>query len=112
MEAFLALSPAHGIKWALPLSGEEEYPPSVGLDEYTIINPDFWGEGVDQSVFCGWSNLSEISNWFHFLFIYSNWFISGSITSTWRSCLSGWWFANQWTIIIYGVICTKSLHIS
>ena len=30
-------------------------------DEYTIINPDFWAEGVDSSKFKGWSNLSEVS---------------------------------------------------
>ena len=53
MEASLAPSSAHGIKWSLPSSGPGDYPPSVGLDEYTIINPDFWAEGVDSSKFKG-----------------------------------------------------------
>ena len=61
MEASLAPSPAHGIKWALPSSGPEDYPPSVGPNEYTIINPDFWAEGVDALKFKGWSNLSEVN---------------------------------------------------
>ena len=50
MEASLTPSPTHGIKWALPSSGPEDYPPSVGPDEYTIINPDFWAEGVDAGL--------------------------------------------------------------
>ena len=61
MEASVTPSSAHGIKWSLPSSGPEDYPPSVGPDEYTIINPDFWAEGVDASKFKGWSNLSEVS---------------------------------------------------
>ena len=61
MEASVVPSVAHGIKWSMPSSGPEDYPPSVGPGEYTIINPDFWAEGVDSSKFKGWSNLSEVS---------------------------------------------------
>ena len=61
MEASSIPSAVHGIKWSMPSSGPEDYPPSVGPDEYTIINPDFWAEGVDSSKFKGWSNLSEVS---------------------------------------------------
>ena len=57
-------SAAHGIQWSMPSSGPEDYPPSVGPDEYTIINPDFWVEGVNPSKFKGWSNLNEVSVWF------------------------------------------------
>ena len=61
MEASATPSIAHNIKWLMPSSGPEDYPPSVGPDEYTIINPNFWAEGVDASKFKGWSNLSEVS---------------------------------------------------
>ena len=61
MEASIVPSAVHGIKWSMPSSVLEDYPPSVGPDEYTIINPDFWAEGVDLSKFKGWSNLSEVS---------------------------------------------------
>ena len=44
----------------MPSSGPEDYPPSVGPDEYAIINPDFWGEGIDSPKFKGWSNLSKV----------------------------------------------------
>ena len=54
-------SAAHGIKWSMPSSGPKDYPPSVGPNEYTIINPNFWAEGVDSSKFKGWSNLSKVS---------------------------------------------------
>ena len=46
MESSIIPSAVHGIKWSMPSSGPEDYPPSVGPDEYTIINPDFWAEGV------------------------------------------------------------------
>ena len=62
MEASTVPSAVHGIKWSMPSSGPEDYPPSVGPDEYTIINPDFWAEGVDSLKFKGWSNLSEVSS--------------------------------------------------
>ena len=61
MEASATPSVAHNIKWSMLSSGPKDYPPSVGPDEYTIINPDFWAEGVDSSKFKGWSNLSEVS---------------------------------------------------
>ena len=69
VEASVAPSSAHGIKWSLPSSGLEDYPPSVGPDEYTIINLDFWAEGVDASKFKGWSNLSEVSVWIDYAYM-------------------------------------------
>ena len=93
MEASIVPSAIHGVKWSMPTSGPDDYPPSVGPDEYTIINPDFWAKGVDSSKFKGWSNLSEVSvlSGLTIIDLYSDFCLcSGLTTSTWRFSQSGW----------------------
>ena len=48
-------SPFINVNWGVRTHGLEACPPCLGVDEFAIINPNFWGQtAVEQEQFKGW----------------------------------------------------------
>ena len=42
--------------------GLESFPPMLGVDEFAVVNPDFWsGTPEEQQAFQGWYRFSDVS---------------------------------------------------
>ena len=40
----------------------EAFPPMLGVDEFAVVNPDFWsGTPAEQQGFQGWYHFSDVS---------------------------------------------------
>ena len=54
-------SPLMNVNWGVRLHGMEEFPPMLGVDEFTMVNPDFWsGTPEEQRAFQGWYHFSDV----------------------------------------------------
>ena len=50
------------VNWGVRRSGPESFPPHLGVDEFAVVNPDFWsGTPEEQRVMNGWYWFSDVS---------------------------------------------------
>ena len=50
------------INWGVRRHGLESFPPMLGVDEFAVVNPDFWsGTPEEQQAFQGWYHFSDVS---------------------------------------------------
>ena len=50
------------VNWGVRRHGLEEFPPTLGVDEFAVVNPDFWsGTPEEQRAFQGWYRFSDVS---------------------------------------------------
>ena len=55
-------SPLMNVNWGVRRHGLEEFPPMLGVDEFAVVNPDFWsGTPEEQRAFQGWYRFSDVS---------------------------------------------------
>ena len=48
-------SPLMNVNWGVRRHGMEEFPPMLGVDEFAVVNPDFWsGTPEEQRAMQGW----------------------------------------------------------
>ena len=66
-------SPLMNVNWGVRRHGLEEFPPMLGVDEFAVVNPDFWsGTPEEQRAFQGWYRFSDVSSVYYRLMIRSN----------------------------------------
>ena len=66
-------SPLMNVNWGVRRHGLEEFPPTLGVDEFAVVNPDFWsGTPEEQRAFQGWYRFSDVSSLCYSLVIRSN----------------------------------------
>ena len=64
-------SPLMNVNWGVCRHGMEAFPPMLGVDEFTVVNPDFWsGTPEEQRSFQGWYRFSNVS----YLMLFSGFF--------------------------------------
>ena len=64
-------SPLMNVNWGVRRHGLEEFPPMLGVDEFAVVNPDFWsGTPEEQRAFHGRYRFSDVSS-FLLMFCYS-----------------------------------------
>ena len=103
-------SPLMNVNWGVRRHGLEEFPPLLGVDEFAVVNPDFWsGTPEEQRAFQGWYRFSDVSFLFFTdvsLFILMFWFFSGSIVSNriMTPSLAGLWSPPTTINTTYGAI--------
>jgi hypothetical protein len=64
----VASVPSFSLSMGTRTSGEEEFPPLLGVDDFAIVNPDFWDLDEtrnDRSQYHGWMGFAEVSVSFH-----------------------------------------------
>ena len=50
------------VNWGVRCHGMEEFPPMLGVDEFAVVNPDFWSSTPEeQCAFQGWYRFSDVS---------------------------------------------------
>ena len=50
------------LNWGVRRHGLESFPPMLGVDEFAVVNPDFWsGTPEEQRAFQGWYRFSDVS---------------------------------------------------
>ena len=50
------------VNWGVRCHGLEKFPPMLGVDEFAVVNPDFWsGTPEEQQGFQGWYRFSDVS---------------------------------------------------
>ena len=50
------------VNWGIHWSGPESFPPLLGVDEFAVVNLDFWsGTPEEQRVMNGWYRFSDVS---------------------------------------------------
>ena len=55
-------SPLMNVNWGVRRHGMEEFPPMLGVDEFAVVNPDFWsGTPEEQRAMQGWYRFSDVS---------------------------------------------------
>ena len=55
-------SPLMNINWGVHCSGMESFPPHLGVDEFAMVNPDFWSDTPEeQNAMTGWYWFSDVS---------------------------------------------------
>ena len=55
-------SPLMNVNWGVRQSGPESLPPCLGVDEFAVVNPDFWsGTPEEQRAMNGWYWFSDVS---------------------------------------------------
>ena len=55
-------SPLMNINWGVHQHSMEAFPPMLGVDEFAVVNPDFWsGTPEEQRAFQGWYRFSDVS---------------------------------------------------
>ena len=55
-------SPIMNINWGIRRHGLESFPPMLGVDEFAVVNPDFWSATPEeQQAFQGWYCFSDVS---------------------------------------------------
>jgi hypothetical protein len=60
----VASVPSFSLSMGTRTSGEEEFPPLLGVDDFAIVNPDFWDLDEtrnDRSQYHGWMGFAEVS---------------------------------------------------
>ena len=60
-------SPLMNVNWGVHRHGMEDFPPMLGVDEFAVVNPDFWsGTPEEQQAMRGWYCFSDVSylSWF------------------------------------------------
>jgi hypothetical protein len=60
----VALVPSFSLSMGTRTSGEEEFPPLMGVDDFAVVNPDFWDMDEtrnDRSQYHGWMGFAEVS---------------------------------------------------
>jgi hypothetical protein len=60
----VASVPSFSLSMGTRTSGEEEFPPMLGVDDFAIVNPDFWDMDEtrnDRSLYHGWMGFAEVS---------------------------------------------------
>ena len=103
-------SPLMNVNWGVRRHGLEEFPPMLGVDEFAVVNPDFWsGTPEEQRAFQGWYRFSDVSSLCYSFIIRSNillFFCSGSIASSRITTPSqnGLWYLPTTIIISCGVM--------
>ena len=61
-------SPLMNVNWGVRRHGMEEFPPMLGVDEFAVVNPDFWsGTPEEQQAMQGWYRFSDVSYFMLFL---------------------------------------------
>ena len=66
-------SPFMNVNWGICRHSLEEFPPTLGVDEFAVVNPDFWsGTPEEQRAFQGWYRFSDVSSLCYVLVIRSN----------------------------------------
>ena len=61
------------VNWGVRRHGLEEFPPTLGVDEFAVVNPDFWsGTPEEQRAFQGWYRFSDVSFFYYWFVILSN----------------------------------------
>ena len=55
-------SPFVNINWGVCTHGLEAYLPHLGVDEFAVVNPDFWSAtGEEQDTMVRWFCFAEVS---------------------------------------------------
>ena len=66
-------SPLMNVNWGVRRHGVEEFPPMLGVDEFAVVNPNFWSSTPEeQRTFQGWYRFSDVSLSYYFSFVRSN----------------------------------------
>ena len=61
-------SPLMNVNWGVRRRSMEEFPPMLGVDEFAVVNPDFWsGTPEEQQAMRGWYCFSDVSYFMLFL---------------------------------------------
>ena len=55
-------SPLMNVNWGVHRHGLESFPPMLGVDEFAVVNLDFWsGTPEEQNTVQGWYRFSDVS---------------------------------------------------
>ena len=56
------------VNWGVHYFGLESFPPHLGVDEFAVVNPDFWSSTPEeQAAVMGWYRFSNVSFFLSFL---------------------------------------------
>ena len=107
------------VNWGVRQHGMEAFPPMLGVDEFAVVNPDFWsGTPEEQQTLQGWYRFSDVS-----CFLFYGTFILNHLIVRFSSGLivfkaimtpspGGWWCFLIWITINCGMMLTVRITCS